>query len=383
MMTNKIKLTKKEEIIFHQFLQIENYSAYPARIEKDLGKEYEYCNVIFINDRGEEEVRNEKRIKGNRISRATVSKICQKFEKMGILKHSMDKAPRQRFKTEYYYLDQSGEGFLKIVNVLLNSNRYLHHNLFCPILSGRINERLVIDVLRKKEVCLNRMFALDEFENREYDGKIIYLPKHTHLRFPVMAPDELDSDGLEIIKNDYYNRDTEFNDEIIAAIKEHYSKFQREKLILPILSLILSSYEALNEFLFGDWKPSRSEDYISFNFDGTREIKHVIYRLIIRAINEIAQTRQVADERSIRLAKFGIDSWRIKEKPSIFNIVWGDGTEVHFNVGFDTEVINIGDEEGNFVEINRNPDVCQVETWILQPRPIPILIDDLEDKFGD
>lgn len=40
-----------------------------------------------------------------------------------------------------------------------------------------------------------------------------------------------------------------------SLFEEHYSVFEYEKLILPILALIHTSPRALNEFLNGDWKP--------------------------------------------------------------------------------------------------------------------------------
>jgi hypothetical protein len=48
---------------------------------------------------------------------------------------------------------------------------------------------------------------------------------------------------LDYVKNNYSN-----------LINEHYSIFEYEKLILPILALIHTSPRALNEFLNGEWK---------------------------------------------------------------------------------------------------------------------------------
>lgn len=338
----KFKLTKKEKMILYSFMWKKNYAAYPAMIERDLG---------------------------GKVSRVTASKACQKLEQLGILMHEMRKAPRQRFNTEHYMIDTSRSGFLSAAKVLLsNENRECWHWVYSEVYDQILTEEFIIDLLKGKKASMNvilRYCSKDASYDEPQESPIYgWWSDDLMVTFPMLSLDEYRERSLdELIGTDVGTTSIPV-DWIKNKVANHYERHQRERLVFPIFALINASHSSLEEFLFGDWEPFVRKNCTHYSEEGSEQLDHIIYRLVIRAVNELALRRDVANGRVAYSAYFGHLKDDGPGQRSMLRIIMADGTVVHYNIKFDTDKAYYGDEEGNVYPVENNPEDCWVECWV-------------------
>lgn len=354
-----------------------HFMAYPAKIEKDLKKE---------------------------ISRVWAANICKKLEEKGILDHEYFLPPRQKNKTEHYYLKNDYHAFKNVIKAIIDTTTskdrvwIFNNNYF----QENINESLVKTVLAEKNYEIRRILDLwdwkpveaqklfDEYFKEIEHSEIIessseenekkadsisryickrekvsfeeYIKKKVkdqfdikkdrisysfptiHLRLPVFSDEVSPREQLmelEKINKDIFERYPLLKSNY-SGIDNHYKYWQKEKLILPILALIKASPMALAEFLYGDWKPSglNSNGYIIYSQEGNKSLEYPLFRILFIAIGDIALTRSIPGG--------GEDNYFVlRPNPNSLLLIPLSNYNVYFDAGFSTkeDYIAINDED--------------------------------------
>ncbi|CAG1003470.1 MAG: hypothetical protein OIN86_16645 [Candidatus Methanoperedens sp.] len=332
-----------------------HFMAYPAKIEKDLRKE---------------------------ISRVWAANICKKLEDRGILDHENLLPPRQKNKTEHYYLRSDFHAFSKIVKLIVDTatskdriwifaRSYFQEN---------INESLVKKVLAERNVVIGRILDLwlwepieaqnlfdkyfkenvdsEKISFKEYIQKMVqhgtikdgmyWSPPSFCLRMPVFADEMPRTEQLNALieKNiDIFDRYPLLKS-YRSGIEEYYKNRQYENSILPILALIKASPNALVEFLHGEWKPSGSDSCycVCYSREGIGLLEYHIFKILFTAISDIALTRSVPGGREDNYALLRPNpNSTIKNKNFLLLIPQGN-YNVYFDGGFRTGEDYIGED---------------------------------------
>lgn len=353
-----------------------HFMAYPAKIEKDLKKE---------------------------ISRVWAANICKKLEEKGILDHEYFLPPRQKNKTEHYYLKNDYHAFKKVIKAIVNTtnskdrvwtfnNNYFQENINESLVKTVLAEknyeiRRILDLWEWKPVEAQKLFdeyfkeiehseiiesSSEENENKadsisryickrekvsfeeyikkrvkdQFDIKkdgISYSFPTIHLRLPVfddVSPKEQLIE-LEKINKDIFKRYPLLK-LYYSGIDSHYKYWQKEKLILPILALIKASPMALAEFLYGEWKPYGldSNEYIVYSQEGNKSLEYHLFRILFIAIGDIALTRSIPGG--------GEDNYVVlRPNPKSLLLIPLSNYYVYFDGGFSTkeDYVAISDED--------------------------------------
>lgn len=325
----------------------EHSMAYPAKIEKDLGK---------------------------KISRVWAAKICKKLENKGMLNHEDMLPPRQKNKTEHYYLRSDYHALSKVIKAIVDTatskdkvwifgNNYFQEN---------INESLVKKVLAERNVVTGGMLDLwlwnpieaqklfDEYfrENvnsekisfKEYIQKMVrhgpikngmsWFPPSFCLKLPVFADKMPITEQSNILMEK--NRDAFKRYPLLkscrSGIEEYYKIRQYENLILPILALIKASPNALSEFLHGEWGSSESDScYFIYSRDGIEPLEYYLFNILFTAISDIALTRSIPEG--------GEDNYVVlRPKSNSLLLIPLNNYNVYFDAGFSTKEDYIGED---------------------------------------
>lgn len=395
------KLTDKEWEILHYFIGNEGYSpesantadikgsddtsyvpfvSYPAKIERDLGKD---------------------------VTRGWAAKICADFEIMGIFGHVMVRPPRQRHETEHYFLKRDLATLRQVVSLITGHAKpedrhwllgYRYFRIF-------VNEAIVREVLQEKNVEMWRTIELphwnDEDSNRLYEAYVArekrpgredahvdfdeyvrrmlwadtmengcyWTAPEISLRLPVFS-DSVPKEERASIFVKLNHKELEMYPFIrfeSSGVESHYRAWQYEKLILPILALIQISPGAMAEFLCGDWQPYAPDTPV-FKAEGTAMMEHTIFRLLFMAIGDLAMTRSIAGETEgpgvmARMAWLRKSNNLISDtdQDALFTVSMNNGRNIYYDGGFDT----IHDFYGNDREYGRDDEGDYwVKTWM-------------------
>jgi hypothetical protein len=385
------KLTDKEWEILLYFISNEGcgpegdghegyapFLAYPAKIERDLGKG---------------------------VTRSWAAKICADFESLGILGHQMIKPPRQKHETEHYFLKSDLTTLRSVVSLIvghakpedrywLMSFRYFRRST---------GEALVRKVLYEKGVEMWRTIGLPYWNDKDarqlysayverekkgdrMDATVYDVPLEEYVRrllrgdtegddgywtsaeislrlpvFPDSVPKEEQSASFHLLNK----KELEQYPFILynsSGIESHYRRWQYEKLVLPILVLVQISPSALAEFLCGDWKPYGSETP-SFKPEGTAMMEHTLFRLLFMAIGDLARTRSIAGEGIARMAWLRKSNNMISDtdQDALFTVSLSNCRNIYYDGGFDT----VHDFYGSEKEYEPDNELDYwVKTWV-------------------
>lgn len=328
-----------------------HFMAYPAKIEKDLGKE---------------------------ISRVWAANICKKLEERGILDHENLLPPRQKNKTEHYYLRSDFLAFSKVIKAIVDTATSKDRVwIFArSYFQKNINESLVKNVLAERNVVTGRNLDLwlwkpveaqnlfDKYfkENveskkisfKEYIQKMVqhgpikdgmyWSPPSFCLRMPVFSDEMLGNEQFNVLIEK--NRDVFERYPLLksyrSGIEDYYKNGQYENLVLPLLALIKASPNALVEFLHGEWKPSESDScsFISYSRDGIGLPQYQLFKILFTAISDIALTRSIPGG--------GEDKYAVlRPNPNSLLSIPLNNYNVYFDAGFSTkeDYVAISDED--------------------------------------
>jgi len=132
----------------------------------------------------------------------------------------------------------------------------------------------------------------------------------------------------------------------MSGIREHYTRHELQKCVLPILTLIRVSPNALREFLFGDWEPFGidQEDPCDFYNEGTECLQYFLFRLLFIAINDLALHRTVDLDNRVKWADFrphyvfisAGPQGKSECPPSLLEILLVDGHRLSYDASFNT-----------------------------------------------
>ena len=323
-----------------------HYMAYPTKIEKDLRK---------------------------KISRVWAANICKKLEKKGMLDHEDMLPPRQKNKTEHYYLRSDYHALSKVIKAIVDTATskdkvwIFAQNYF----QKNINESLIKKVLAERNVVIGRKLDLwlwkpseaqnlfDKYFKENVDSEKIsfkeYIQKMVQhgpikdgmcwsapsfcLRLPVFTDEMPITEQLNVLieqNRDVFERYPLLKS-YLSGIEEYYKNRQYEDLILPILALIKASPNALAEFLHGEWKPSESDScsFICYSRDGLKPIEYYLFNILFIAISDIAVTRSIPEG--------GEDKYVVlRPNPKSLLLIPLSNYNVYFDAGFSTKEDYIG-----------------------------------------
>ena len=371
-------LTDKDWIVLNYFIENESktiqkwlliekkkselyqpFSAYPAKIESDLGN----------------------------ISRPTAGKACKKFLEIGIFSTEKKLPNIKGGETDYYYLKSDLQTIRQLVQLIMEKkdsseiikiigNHYFMHN---------VNDSLVKEVLYEKHVEISRHLSflewnvkegelihdqyietiykgldnskqtfknsvkrmINDFEDSQNHYEKSYLKRlHNSCNEFLEIYNDGSDDEISYISNEFkvakslYPRENiadtmnglsmfidlpVFNENISdkqmleikkmnadpfkrysnlqnyrSGFENHYNQFQYINLILPLLSIIQTSPKALAEFINGNWES------FTANFDFNNNMKcEFISKLSLIAIKDVLNTFQVPKNSIVKHAYLG------------------------------------------------------------------------------
>jgi len=349
-------LTKKEWDVLLYFIKNEGYA--PIRLSADGGINAggsSYVPFISYPARIEHDLGD--------VSRGWAAKICRGFESRGIVDKVMVRPPRQKHETEHYYLKRDLPALRAIVQLVLEHARPEdRHSLFSyRYFRGMLDESLVRKVLREKNVEMWRTIGLDYWDTKDA-GRLyaIYSKSPDFYGYVRSSLYEVPDDSPQF--DEISLRLPVFSDEVPVAVRagaferlnrsrlgaypfirfdssgiaDHYSRREREKLILPILALIQISPNAMAEFLMADWAPSGTAPL--FSPEGTGMMEYILFRLLFMAINDLAAVRSIEGDGVARMAWIRKSNNVLCESggDALFTVSLGDGHLLFYDGGFDT-----------------------------------------------
>jgi hypothetical protein len=393
------------------------FYSYPKRIEEDFEKKIP----------NSEEVHSD-------ISRTWAMKICQDLTDLGILHYDMFVASRQKHPTEHYYLREDLDAFIQVMRIVFDrtpKSALTCYRYSVDYIQNHIDDDFVCEILARKGAEMRRSLPLWNWSLTESEkvhaiyyarkektlwgtetkripnlyeqsfesylttmmktldpqkrSEAPHFPPTISLRLPVFKPGLSEEEQVAILKN--LNKKT-FEDypglELYrSAIHEHYKRYQYDNWILPILSLIRASPEALKEFLFGDWMPyGLKGDCYCFSDAGSHCMNYPLFTFLFTAINDISRLRLVPDERKIPFFRFRPDfrqSYSTESHSALLEIGTDRNLTVCYDASFDTEHFFYGADNGDVWE-GDNEQNYEVLTWIeVQSRGIVIKKEDIPD----
>lgn len=221
------EITSQERVIIEYFLNNGNKAAYPAKIERELSKN---------------------------ISRNWASRICRKFHKAGIMDYKKIKPPRQKNKTESYFLKEDIEAFKTIAFHFLNDKKGKRNLIRSEYANMMINSNLM-DYIQEN---LGTHFERDDLDKLL---TIIELSP-TALRFGLFS-----SETESQIENQHYDKQKNKLKKVersIPFIDEYYKQATNESALealqLELLVGLLTDVSEVN--ISGRRPPKRIESKI-------------------------------------------------------------------------------------------------------------------------
>lgn len=405
------KLSEKDWVVLDYFIQNESFllSEMKCCIKKPIIKKCRDGKEHFLAYA--KKIHNDTH---SRISNRWAAEVCQKMINLGVFDNEMIRPPRQKNDTEHYYLRSDLSSFRKIIRLIVeNENPSVLVYLFSKVyFQKNINESLIREIFSEKNVEIRRSIDLwnwspseakvifEKYFSKSPDKKLSFNEyieemlkyKYTKeknqlpffeticLRLPVLKEEinesnKLSQEQLSILEN--INKE-EFEKYPwlkfqYSGIVDHYIHLQQERWIIPMLALIKASPIALDEFLNGDWKIETLEgkECISFSQDGLDSFKMTFFRILFKAISDIAITRRVPEDGDVESAYLRPCSIsEINEKDCLLQIILNSNICVRFDAGFDTHRDYIGTEAGDVFEL---PDerYYWVKAWIHYPSSSP------------
>jgi hypothetical protein len=364
-------LTTKEWDVLLYFIEREGYVpngngehkpfiSYPAKIERDLG---------------------------GKVSRGWTAKICEGFEKKGILGRAMVRPPRQSHATAHYYLRRDLTAFRQVIKHTMACVRPsgLHGFFGYRYFSSMACEPIIREALYEKGVEMRRIIRLPFWDtadarllyeryakaagiNEDFDSYMSCLANgkarelqdfdEISLRLPVF-PERIPREERERAFESLNRNELEkypFIKFDSSGVRDHYQRYERQKLILPIMALIQISPCAMAEFINGGWKPL--DRIPRFDPEGTGTVEYLLFRLLFMALNDLAATRSIGGEGMARMAWLRRSNNVVSDDggDALLTIVLNDGRRLYFDGGFDT-----GHEMGSHPEEDMD---YWVRTWM-------------------
>jgi hypothetical protein len=320
------KFTDKEKMIIMYFLENDNEPTYPSKISKSLK---------------------------NRISKHWAIKLCRLFEKEGLMEYKQIKPPRQKNKTEWFYIKNDFNTFLRISYDFLFSNESIEKLKFIQTkyVQKLINENLIRIIFYYMGVYIKNRYSYNELsisdQNRYYkaykkwceenEGKCeLFLNGITKkesdklrkktpnikiisrtgiqfsIRFPIL-PNDLEEKEKEDIFNDYNKEHFESDNLYKYSIVRKYYELESKELhdfLEKYLILIQISPNALKDLLFFDMiypnKLDKNIDNIlqriEYLYTGGIDTK-ILPILIIDTIFDLAKTNKLPKDSIVQEAR--------------------------------------------------------------------------------
>lgn len=343
--------SKKTKLVLDWFLRHPDYKAYAAQIERDMQ---------------------------NKVSRVAISTICQDLYHRNVLAYDKIRPPRQKNTTEHYYLPRNKQALTNLLQAIVESgdDQWLWSFISTEYAQSCLTTSLVREVLAYKKVVFPRILPLGTWDEVERKKLISIMEKeHNHslpsmlfhnmvwLHLPVFSESTPLEQRLEYIESLEDNEGIRRLDlsRNPSGIKCHYQVWEEEHVVLPILALIQISPRALVDFLLGSWQPCENK---RCNSNITAVIDHVIFRLLMRAIDDVAVSRRIPHLSLVGDAFLCYQTFS-DHKPTLFTLAMKDGRYVHFTATFNTRVNYYGDEDSSmsgfpFV----NPESCWITAWM-------------------
>lgn len=401
------KLSEKDWVVLDYFIQNESFLLNEMKccIKKPIIKKCKDGKEHFLAYA--KKIHNETH---SRISNNWATKVCQKMVNLEIFDYEMILPPRQKNKTEHYFLRSDLISFRKIISLIVENedSRMLTYIFSNAYFQKNINDSLIREIFSEKNVEIRRSIDLWNWNPSEakvifekyfsgspdkklsFDENIEEMLKYKYakeknqlpffeticLRLPVLKEEinesnKLSQEQLSILEN--INKE-EFEKYPwlkfqYSGIVDHYIHLQQERWIIPMFALLNASPIALNEFLNGDWKIETLEgkNSISFSQDGLDSFKMTFFRILFRAISDIATTRNVPENSNVKSAYLRPRSYfKIRGKDCLLEVILDSDLSVCFDAGFDTHHDYIGDEIGNIFEPPAD-EYYWVKAWIDYP----------------
>ena len=156
-------ISSTQLLVLSQFLDDPDYKAYPARIESDLPSVSSSSTARHY------------------VTRVSAKKICEKFEEVGVLTHTMAPTRRRQERSKYYHVNESREAFIRFSDyVFKNPSIWLNGLLMGTEYAGlQLNRQFVIETLNEKGIEFKIPFVdLQQiWEYRIFPDVIVHKPE--------------------------------------------------------------------------------------------------------------------------------------------------------------------------------------------------------------
>lgn len=343
--------SKKAKLVVNEYLWHPDYVACPAEIARDVK---------------------------NKVTRSGVGEICDELYRRRVLAYRKFRPRRQKNLTKHYYLPKDKETITNLLRIIVESGdeQWLWSFINSEYAQFCLTSSLVQDVLALKNVIIPKLLRFEYWDEVERDRLITIVEEleghHSPafasqnivtLHLPVFPDSKTLDHRMDVLESLDGNGDMlKYNlRRNSSGIKFYYERWEKERVIIPILSLVQISPHALVEFLLAPWGPCEVRQYDTFS---TGVIDHVIFRLLMRAIDDVAASRRIPASSLVEDAYLSHHTI-MDEKPTLFTLSMKDGRFVHFTAQFDTHVDYYGDEDGSVSEVQPiNPENCWIKGWV-------------------
>jgi hypothetical protein len=367
------EVTDQERKVILHYLKNSDFVGCPAQIESTLGRS---------------------------ITRAWAKKVCERLVSRGILGKTKRRPKRHRTTTDHYFLRKNDRrAFLEAAKIFLSDpdptlSRALIESVFCQ---NHLDYDLVEEILNARGILMRMEFSrpLSPEERRVVDSvpdgelgteraneaAMVEWNTMFEIIFPVLrqnVPIETKVEQVKSINPGVFRSmfaTGVFGQSFLEVVRQHYDNTQKSNLVLPIRTLVQVSPSALNEFLFGDWRPSSiDESFFYCSANGTVMIDHVLVSLLFKAVGDVAATRSVPSKSSVEAAFFrGPYLPKGDERQALieFRLRKAQGEAprrmICFDARFNTvQLTSRVSHEGESQQLEimlPNPSGCSFETW--------------------
>lgn len=355
----------------------DRFYSYPSRIHEDFGTSY------FLPQ------------EKTSITKDWAGKICEDLCALGVLGSEMKKAPRQSGKTPHYYLNVGYEPYLQVMKFFFEMimDPWMQRVTMSDYVQEHTDAGLVRYILHKKGVEMRRMVPLREWDAHEAPKAFeeYYRAKNQNggvppcsfaayvqgedacsptvsLRLPVLPDGLSEAERMAMVesRNQKTFEHHAWLKHYRSGIREHYERVEYERWVLPILALIRASPAALEEFLFGDWKPYGLESgCYYFSSEGGSCMNYPLFTLLFAAVRDLAMVRNVEGDRLVEKVCF-----RPKQVVSpdgtgsaLLEITLTDWRRVYYDAEFNTDQRWIAIRDSDVVQ-SANETNYSFRSWV-------------------